>query len=106
MGLAIRARDNDTKEECRDFLQLMSSEWGTRVTKQARLILNERKFNEKKSLPEPEDLKKLAKSLNVELQNIDLSDVSYHTYHQACTLVVAKLISYNRRRAGEVQAIK
>ena len=48
--------DND---ECRDFLQLMEMERDTRVSKLARIILNERKFNKEKNLPIPDDIKKL-----------------------------------------------
>jgi hypothetical protein len=106
IGTAIRERNKDLKEECLDFLELMKSEWGIRVTKLARLTLTLRKCNEKKRLPLPEDIKKLAETTDRCLKELDLTDKTFQTYHKACELVEAKLISYNRRRPGEVQSIQ
>lgn len=44
LGLAIRSRDQHTKDECRDFNQLMETEWGRRVTKLARVNLVQKQF--------------------------------------------------------------
>ena len=40
-GMAIRQCDFTVKEECRDFHELMKAEWGTRVSKLARIRLAE-----------------------------------------------------------------
>ncbi|XP_038063286.1 uncharacterized protein LOC119733978 [Patiria miniata] len=106
MGIAIRARNAGTREECRDFMDLMQSEWSTRVTKLARVRLAERQYNLKQQLPKPDDLVQMNNFLTKELSNFDLSLSTLDNYRTAVQLVEAKLISYNRRRCGEVQAMR
>ena len=86
----------------------MDNEWSTRVAKLAKTTLDERKFNQKKMLPEPEDVMKMCKYLNrqMELLENELGEAHFSTYRRACILVEAKLISYNRRRPGEIESIR
>lgn len=105
-GLAIRARDRLVKEECSDFMDLMTDEWGVRVTKLAQVTLTERMYNNAKELPEPADLKRLSDFIAKELKTVNLEDKTYDTFRRSAQLVEAKLVSYNRRRTGEIQAMK
>ena len=105
-GYAIRSGNKGWKEECSDVLELMNAEWSTKVTKLARVTLNERRFNQAKALPDPEDVRKLSKYLQDELSQANLKDNSRENRQKVAQLTQAYLISYNRRRSGEVQAMK
>ena len=45
MAFAIRERKKETEEKCADFCYLLKTEWGYKVTKLARVTLNERLFS-------------------------------------------------------------
>ena len=106
LGQAIRNRDNLTKEECRDYQHLLTAEWSARVTKRAQVTLRERQFNQEKKMPEPSDLVKLKDYLHSQLEEIDVENLSYKNFQHIAKLTLSKLLSYNRRRSGEIQAIK
>jgi hypothetical protein len=106
LGLAIRERDKEIKEECRDLMQLFHNEWSQKVTKLARVALAERQYTIEQQLPVPDDLVKLSRYLDEQLAIFDSSDMSASNFRHAVQLSEAKLISFNRRRAGEIQALR
>lgn len=107
LGLAIKNKDDVHRRSAKDFLRLMDLEWSTRVTKLARVTLNERTFNNDKKLPTPSDIKKLNVYLEQEIGKVDLNKPPvFSTYQRAVFLSETKLTVYNRRRTGEVEAIK
>ena len=79
--------------------------WGTRVTKLARNTLVERQFNKRQVLPDPNDIQKLNEYMNTQLSSIDLEEISLENYNKVARLVATKLLQYNRRRPGEIEAI-
>lgn len=99
---AIQAQNQEKKASAKDFLELMSIEW---TTKLERVVLEERK-GESKPLPLPSDIMKFSQYLTREAAACDLQDKSYSNYRKVVMLTLASLISYNRRRPGEVQAIR
>jgi hypothetical protein len=105
-GIALRERDSGAEEDCKKFLKLMKFEWSVRVSKQALITLQTRKFNAEKSLPEPDDLVKLNKHIKDELENLNLKDQSYQTWRRAEVLAQARLLVFNKRRSGEVDVIR
>ena len=105
-GYAIRTANRAMRDDCADFLELMESEWSVRVTKQARLLLIERAMHKRDNMPDPQDIENLTKYMVTEISKIDLSDQSTSNYRHIAQLALARLISFNRRRTGEVQAIK
>ena len=102
LGKAIMSGNKEEKVEAEEFLQLMKIKWSDNL---AKVALMNRKLNVRKPLPLPEDVKKLAEHINSELNNFDYNDISYSSYRRAVTVAIAKLVSFNRRRCGEVQAI-
>ena len=105
-GFTIKSGEQAMRDECRDFLELMDSEWSLKVTKIAQMALRERRYNIVKTLPEPKDLKRLSDHIYKELALVDLEENSSATRKRVAQLVEAILISYNRRRSGEIQALK
>ena len=104
IGVAIEKGTRKDRDAAEDLLKLMEMFWGTRVTKNARVILSERNFNKRGSLPAPDDIKKLNIYLKEALQKIDYSNHTYESYISVVELVQAKLTLYNRRRTGELEA--
>lgn len=103
LGRAIESRNKDMKESAIDFLHLMSIQWSTKL---ARVLLDEKKHVKNTPLPVPSDVVKFSQYLKGEAKVCDLKDTSYPNYRKVVILALAALISYNRRRPGEVQAIK
>ena len=106
LGEALKTGNEVKTSEAKDFLKLMTLNWGFQVTKLSRTVLSERNFNSYKPLPLPSDVKKLAAYLQSSLKSLDLQDYSYTQRKKVAVLSLAWLTLYNRRRCGEVQAIR
>ena len=106
LGEALKTGNEVKTSEAKDFLKLMTLNWGLQVTKLSRVVLSERNFNSYKPLPFPSDVKKLATYLQSSLNSLDLQDYSYTQRKKVAVLSLARLTLYNRRRCGEVQAIR
>ena len=101
LGLAIRQTNDEHKKEAKDFLKLMDLEWSLRVTKLARLTLNKRFFNNRKSLPKPEDLMKLSTYMENQLEGLDMrKPYTLTQFDTVSKYTLAKLFMYNRHRSG------
>ena len=96
------------KEEASEFIDAVKSKWSEKVTRRARKLLAERKLNRVQYLPKPEDIQTLSSYLKEKLSCLDLDteNPSWTSYHEVVELLEARLVSYNRRRSGEVEAIK
>ncbi|XP_062566938.1 uncharacterized protein LOC134229248 isoform X2 [Saccostrea cucullata] len=90
-------------KECKTLASLMDIEWKERVTTIARAVLSRRKFDEKKELPSPEDIEKMTKHLSKELMETSLTS---ENFTRLVTIVQTRLLLYNKRRTGELEAIK
>ena len=99
---AIIEKNELRKSDAEEFIQLMNIRYSDNL---AKVSLFNKKLNERKPLPLPADVQKLAKYINDEMEKFDHVDVTYQKYVRAVTLAQAKLISFNRRRCGEVQQI-
>ena len=99
---AIIDKNELRKSDAEAFLQLMDISYSDHL---ARVALFNRNLNIRKALPLPSDVQKLAAYINQQMTVFNRVDVSYNTYLRAVTLAEAKLISFNRRRCGEVQQI-
>lgn len=108
VGISIKTKNKEMKKEGEAFMYLMSKEWGYKVNKVARSTLSERMFNQKKELPYPEDIMKFSSYLVENLEFVDLSytAVSGMMFRRIVMLVEARLLLYNRRRPGELEALR
>ena len=59
IGHALTTGNKAEREEAEDFLKMMQIYWGSRITKLAIVILEQRKYGEEVHLPHPEDIKEL-----------------------------------------------
>lgn len=90
-------------KECKTLASLMDIEWKERVTIIARAVLSRRKFDEKKELPSPEDIEKMTMHLSKKLKETSLTS---ENFTRLVTIVQTRLLLYNKRRTGELEAIK
>jgi hypothetical protein len=105
MGLAVRKGDDATQKECADFLFLLKSEWGNKVSKLANKLLLERRMNRPIENANPDDLKKLASFLKSKLGSFDLTveETTTPLYRNIAQYTLARLLTYNKRRSGELE---
>ena len=75
------------------------------VKKRARHVLRDRKLNAPVQLPDPEDIAKLAEYMQ-DLMKSTEKPTTPSDFKQLQNYVLARLISFNRRRPGEVQVLK
>ncbi|MES9884350.1 MAG: hypothetical protein ABW185_26180, partial [Sedimenticola sp.] len=106
LGLAIKVGNAIARQEATDFINLMKLEWNVRVTKLATSLLSERRFNTKKELPHPVDIMKFATFLVDELKALDLNISDGEKFQTTAALVQTRLLLYNRRRPGELEALR
>ena len=108
LAQSIKQSDEVGQKEASDFIQLLKMEWNTRVNRFSRAKLAERSFNRRNPLPDPENIVKLATYLVNKLQNLELDPASANmmTFRKVATLVQSRLLLYNRRRPGELEALR
>ena len=80
----------------------MKIQWGERVTKIARTVLQKRKTMEKKKLPSPEDIKKVTTYTTKTLKEPQLVKENYWDKLQ---LVQTRLLLFNKIRSGELEVV-
>jgi len=103
LGKAIETRNRSKKESALDFLQLMAIQWSTKLE---RVVPEEKRRAESKPLPLPSDVVAFSRYLTQEAVSCNLRDNSYSNFRRVIIVALAAIICYNRRRPGEVQAIK
>lgn len=106
LGYCIKNNDEKGRQEVTDFMSLMKMEFGTKVTKLAKVTLNERRFNKSKDLPLPKDVAKLSSYLLDEIKKIDLNQKDAISYRKTLILAQTRLLTYNRRRPGELEVMR
>ncbi|XP_055958464.1 formin-2-like isoform X1 [Patella vulgata] len=106
IGISIMTNDEPSRKEAEDLLKTMEIFWGTRVAKLSNVILEQRKYEKHKQLPNPDDIEELNKSLECSLKGLDLTTTTLENFTNVVEVVEAKLVIYNRRRVGELEAIR
>lgn len=106
LGYAAKERNEGDYKDAKRFQSLLTREWKLKVRKQAALLLEERQFNKRNELPDPEDIARIAKYLTEQLDEYSEKSVSTpDEYRRLGMLTQARLLLYNRRRPGELQAL-
>ena len=103
--LAMMSIDKDKAEEARLFHAVCEKNWITEVSALACATLRERSFNKVVELPKPADLKKLSQHLQDEAGKIAVIE-SEDSYRYAIEVTEARLLTYNKRRPGELHSIR
>lgn len=104
-GLCLRKDETDQVKEAKTFEKLLHDEWTDKVSTNALNTLKRRRDQTIEQLPETEDLLQL-KLHQEEVRKKALVDLeatpNYNTWRMLAQNVLARLIIFNKRRAGEV----
>ena len=107
--MAIDLKDHVLGEKERKnvkrFMDKFKYNWSTDVKRRARHVLRERKLNHTVELPDPKDIATYAKFMQEKMEQAT-KPCSYDEFKEMQHDVLARLIAYNRRRPGELQALK
>jgi hypothetical protein len=105
LGLAIRTKNAEMKEEAESFLKLHKAEFTDRISSIALTSLNVLSFNKTNLLPLTSDLIKLKVFLDdtceVELKRLQ-TDPNEKVWRRVCNLLCARITVFNKRRGNEV----
>ena len=93
------------RKATKTFMDKYKSSWEVDVKKRARHVLRERKLNAMTELPDPADIAKFAQHMQEKMQMME-SPTTYEEFRTLQYLTMARLISFNRRRPGEVQVMR
>ncbi|XP_030843815.1 uncharacterized protein LOC115924951 isoform X2 [Strongylocentrotus purpuratus] len=95
----------DAKEESEGFIAALRHDYGDKVTRLARKILQERRMNVQQQLPRPEDVEKMSRYIRDKLSQLDYQRTSWIDFQEVGCLALTRLLTYNKRRSGEIEAI-
>ena len=79
LGEVLKTGNEVKTSEAKDFLKLMTLNWGFQVTKLSRTVLSERKFNSYKPLPLPNDVKKNGSISSIIIKEFRLTRLFVHS---------------------------
>lgn len=108
-GTALRSGNMKRNRSLLSFLHLMNMEWTIRISSNALSTLHRRKINTTELLPLTNDLVKLSKYIDESILTIKLEleqNRSNATWTKLATLVLARIILFNKRRSGEAARMK
>ncbi len=105
LSLGYKSYDQKMVAEATAFSHVLDLEMSVKITKNASAVLQERRFNKKIELPQPTDVKKFSDYILAELDQLSLT-VEWDTYRRAIKLVQCRLLTYNKRRPGELENIE
>ena len=108
-SMAIDLKDHVQGEKERKnvkrFIDKFRFNWSTDVKKRARHVLRERKLNTTVELPDPNDIAIFAEFMQKKMEQAR-KPCSYDEFKETQHDVLARMIVFNRRLPGEVQALK
>ena len=84
----------------------MTARWNEHVSSLAGALLEERKFNKRVKLPKPNDVLMLSNHTKIALSKLDLTLVTMDNYRGVVRLTQSRLVTYNKRRPGEIDGIR
>ena len=104
-NVALKERNSAWMHDAEAFLEIHKYEWPRRVSGHALSSLNRQKRNKVELLPCTSDLMKvltyIKNQIEIHLRNME-SEPTNETWHQLEEVVLAQVIIFNKRRAGEV----
>ncbi|XP_074035307.1 uncharacterized protein isoform X1 [Leptinotarsa decemlineata] len=108
-GTALRSGNMKRNRSLLSFLHLMNMEWTIRISSNALSTLHRRKINATELLPLTNDLVKVSKYIDESILATKLElegNRSNATWTKLATLVLARIILFNKRRSGEAARMK
>ena len=105
LSSAIKAEDSEQQDSLRKFLELHQEEFPI-ITQKAKQTLDNRKYNKPTLLPLFEDVVRVNKQIDEEIEACMKKDKTLNLYVSLAKLCLAGIIMFNRKRSGEAQRMK
>lgn len=102
---ALRNRLTEQYEDAKHFEELLRSDWAVEVSSRALATLSDRKMNKERQIPLTEDITKLHSKLDQEIERCRTEikvKVSAALWSVFAQVMLAKVLTFNRRRSGEM----
>jgi hypothetical protein len=103
---ALVEGDAEKTKEAANFKILLEKNWCSEVSAMAVNTQSERRFNKKINLPLPNDLQALTDHIIKESELCKKSSLTREVYRRTVQLCQARLLLYNKRRPGELEALE
>ena len=103
-GIALRKKDKILMEDLQYFIDLIESDWSTRISSVAIDTLNEKTFNSHDILPVTEDLIKLKDFIveGVRENYLKLrNEVTPESFRSLEEFAISRILTFNKRRCNE-----
>ena len=100
----IKEQDKEGESSTKQFLKLLKLQWSAKVSKFAHLSVSEKHFDNHRELPHPKDIATIAERLVGLAKELKLSEAGQ--YHEVVQVALPRLMVYNRRRSGEIEALQ
>ena len=104
--IGIKNDDAAQEREAGQFLKVFNKEWPRRLARPARALAEERRIQKTIAIPGPEDLKRFSLYLQGRIAKLDFSIRGWTKFSEVASLIQARLATYNKRRPGEVEALR
>ena len=108
---ALKDGDAAHVKEASDFLKVFNIEWQTRVAAEAACVLENRNLNKIEELPDIKDIMTLGDYLKREIRQQLITCqqtecvISHQEFRRLQELVLVRLLTFNRRRPGELEQL-
>ena len=103
---SLRNGLNDAYQETKEFSELLDSDWAAEISSHAVKTLYDNKMNKQTQIPLTQDIVLLHEYLKKEIVRcLDVmknSSIQASVWTLAAHAILARLITFNRRRAGEM----
>ena len=108
-GIALRKQDTGLKDDAEAFIDLMESEWGSKISSAALRNLSDKKFNKAPILPVTSDLLKLREYLLDEIPKSKtfLRELpTLENWRNLAELTASRVILFNKCRGNEATKLE
>ena len=102
---AIKEHNTVLKIEAEEFMVVLQQEWETKIARSATVEEKKRNFEKEVHLPEPSDIETLSLFLRNKLNNLEDYE-SLDDHHHFVKYLQTRLVTYNKRRPGEIEELK
>ena len=99
---SIKQRGEDDRKTTKGFMDKYAAKWEIDVKRKARAVLRDRKLGASPKMPNPQDIVVFSTFLVETLRSMK-KPTTYSELRQMQYFLEARVITYNRRRPGEVQ---
>ena len=96
------SRKFKNSKETKRFMDKFVANWENDVMRKARAVLRDRKLGASPKMPDPKDILALSNFLIEQLKNME-TPTTYAEFRQCQYRTMARVITHNRRRPGEIQ---